>query len=797
MSMRRITTMLVALISIAGLSHTAVAPASISQIGSFGTTGPGTLRGAEGIAVNANTNNVYVADKLDHRVVEYDQSGNFILTFGQEVNETKVTEKQKGAPITETEENICAAASGDTCTDGVAGSAAGQLDWPTGVAVDPNTGDVYVSDGGNERIERYTAQGAYLSQIVSGQDGAPDFAIGVTYPVYANNTFEFTSEGNGSWVDAEGDLYLRSRPPFGFPGEGSVYEFDASGTYTGKVFAPEKNGKGGWNGNGPSAVVVDADGTVYVSTLGSGFGYPVVKFRPDGALLGELGVKEPSCEPSVDFPLAVNLFTSEVFQGGENGACEPVARVFDPSGSQVEEFPIHRETRHESHEGEYHPFAYQALAYGTATGKFYQLTGSGEKVEVVVYGTLPLPTTGAPTVASEDWSAVGLTSVTLSAKINPHSVDTTYEIEYGSDPGLVGASSVPVSPADVGPGFLPVNVSQELTGLSQSATYDYRVVAHSSFGGGSGSTVDGPIQSFTTLAPPPSVTTEGSGEVSFDEASVNGTVIPGSSGTASDTKWCFQYGTTEAPGYNLGFLPGAPTGDAGQGTSPVPVSVRLTRLSAGTTYRYRLVAVNSLGSRLSSIACGTEGGQETDGTEGTFTTSSVGPVPLVVSEPAVAVSQNTATLTGSVDPQGVRTVYYFQIGTDATYGVDLFGAAGAGSEPEPVSVLASSLQPGTTYHYRLVAGNPSGTGYGADESFTTPTFPSSVLSAPSSPSLLAIPAIAFPSEPVVSKTKAKVKKTKKRKKPKPKKSNGRKSRVRNRRHLRASNERNDDVLKDT
>lgn len=735
MSTRRTTIMLVALTSIAGLSHTAVAPASISQIGSFGTTGPGALRGAEGIAVNANTNNVYVADKLDHRVVEYDQNGNFILTFGLDVNKTKTL---KGG-ASEAETNVCTATEianeSVECQDGVEGSRPGQLDWPTGVAIDPNTGDVYVSDGGNERVERFTAQGGYLSQIVSGKDGAPSFSIGYLYDVYYIGNprpVEFTSYGNDSWVDAEGNLYLRSQAE----SHGVVYKFNSAGTYTGEAFSPPGDAS-----STPRAVVVSSGGTVYVAQSESGNEkYAIVEFESNGMEYGTFG-RGNGCSESSGFthPLALNLYSNEVFDEGTDGMCEPTVRLYDISGHDVEEFPVHGET----HEVvQYHPYVGQALAYGTNVGKLYELTGGEEKVEVAVYGTFPLPTTGAPTVASEDWSGLGLTSVTLGAKINPHSVDTTYEIEYGTDPGLAGAKSFPASPADIGSNFLPVNVSQELTGLSQSTTYYYRVVAHSSFDGGS--TVNGPIQSFTTLAPPPSVTTEGASEVSFDEASVSGVVVPGSSGAASDTKWCFQYGSTEEAGYNLGFLPGAPAGDAGQGTGPVPVSVDLTRLSAGTTYRYRLVAVNSLGSRLSSIACGTEGGDETDGTEGMFTTSSGGPAPIAVNGPVVGVSQNAATLTGSVYPEGVRTVYDFQIGTDASYGVDLFGAAGAGSEPEGVSVLASSLQPGTTYHFRLVASNANGTSYGTGESFTTPAFPSSVLVAPATALLIGTPDIAFP-----------------------------------------------------
>jgi NHL repeat len=739
MNIRKIT-ILLALTTVVGLSHTDIAPASIGQIGSFGTTGPGTLKGAEGIAVNANTNNVYVADKLDHRVVEYDQEGNFILTFGREVNQTKTEEKQKGnVSITETEKNICTAASTNTCIDGAEGSAPGQLDWPTGVAVDPTTGDVYVSDGGNERIEKYTPEGEYISQIVSGQNGAPDFTIGAYNEVLANDTIEFGSFGNDSWVDTEGYLYLSTNPKVF---EGAVYRFAPDGQYTGDAITE------GWvNVDGPGAVVVGPSGQISVSEGGSS--EAIVLLDADGRLLSRLQGGTTYCSRlaeramnSYRRPLAVNLITGELLDVGGGQACEPVAHVLSASGLPVMEFPVQGETFEGANRG-IHPYVYQAVAYGTGVGKLYQLTGGGEKVEVAVYGTFPLPTPAAPVVSNEDWSGVELSSVTLNAKIDPRSLGTTYWFEYGTDPGLVGASSAPALPESAGSGFLPVGVSVPLSALQQSTTYYYRAVAHNAFGG-AGTTVDGPIQSFTTLAPSPSAVTEGANEVSSNAALVTGTVVPGSSGAASETSWCFQYGPTELTGYTMGFLPATPAGDAGQGTSPVPVTVRLTRLQPGTTYRYRLVAVNSSGSRLSSTACNTEGGHETDGAEGQFTTSPNGSVPIVASGPAKSISQTSAMLTGSVDPEGVRTVYYFQLGASIEYGVGLFAEAGEGVSSEPVSVLVSSLQPGTTYHYRVVATNANGTSYGADESFTTPTFPSSVLVAPVTAPLIGAPNIAFP-----------------------------------------------------
>jgi hypothetical protein len=255
--------------------------------------------------------------------------------------------------------------------------------------------------------------------------------------------------------------------------------------------------------------------------------------------------------------------------------------------------------------------------------------------------------------------------------------------------------------------------------------------------------------------PLPSATTEGVSEVTFDAATLSGTVDPGGGEAASDTRWCFQYGSGANPGYNLGSLP-LLSGDAGRGTSGVPVSVQLTDLAPGDTYRYRLVAVNSLGMGLGSTACSTEGGQETEGAEEIFTTPITLPAPLAVTGVPSGVSQNAATISGTVNPQGYRTSYEFQVGVDTSYGVQVFGEAGEGSESQQVSLTLPYLQPGTSYHYRLVAISRGGTSYGADAMFTTPVFPTATLSAPTAPLLVATPTVTFPSVPIKA-TKAKPK----------------------------------------
>jgi hypothetical protein len=97
--------------------------------------------------------------------------------------------------------------------------------------------------------------------------------------------------------------------------------------------------------------------------------------------------------------------------------------------------------------------------------------------------------------------------------------------------------------------------------------------------------------------------------------------------------------------------------------------------------------------------------------------------PAVVTGAAPYVTVDTARLTGTVDPNVRATSYWVEYGTSAGYGsrypVEHDSVAGAGDVARPVSLQVSGLQPGTTYHYRIVASNVLGTTHGADRTVTT------------------------------------------------------------------------------
>lgn len=97
--------------------------------------------------------------------------------------------------------------------------------------------------------------------------------------------------------------------------------------------------------------------------------------------------------------------------------------------------------------------------------------------------------------------------------------------------------------------------------------------------------------------------------------------------------------------------------------------------------------------------------------------------PAVTTGAASGVTDTAATLNGTVNPEGAATTYQFQYGTSTSYGsVAPASPASAGSGSSAVSESASlsGLSASTTYDYRLVATNATGTTDGGNQTFTTP-----------------------------------------------------------------------------
>lgn len=200
-------------------------------------------------------------------------------------------------------------------------------------------------------------------------------------------------------------------------------------------------------------------------------------------------------------------------------------------------------------------------------------------------------------------------------------------------------------------------------------------------------------------------------------ATLRGAVNP--EGAAS--QYQYIYGTTPSLG---SYSPAAPTtvgsGNGSTGSSNITENRTLTGLTPSTTYYYELWAKNANGTRTSQVA--------------SFTTSAAA---SITTEPAISVARYTATLVGTVNPNSQSTTYYFQYGTTTTYGLQTAPVTvPAGSTPITVTAVIPGIQPGTVFHYRLVAthGSVSGTTYpvtatttstvvGADLTFQTLPWP--------------------------------------------------------------------------
>ncbi len=280
---RRIVALLAALV--VSLTLTAAASANVSFIKAYGwgvvngasqletctttcQTGIyGSGAGEPGAPVGVATDpsgDVYVADANNNRIEEFSAAGAFIKAYGWGVSD--------GASQFET----CTT----TCQAGIAGGGAGQLDSPQGVAID-SSGDVYVAAYYNERIDEFSAAGAFIKAYGWGvSDGASQFETCTTtceagIPGGAAGQFD---DPEGAAIDPSGDVYVADQF------NRRIEEFSAAGAFIKAYGWGVSNGAdqletctsscqqgilGGGAGQfyGPAAVATDSSGDVYVTDL--------------------------------------------------------------------------------------------------------------------------------------------------------------------------------------------------------------------------------------------------------------------------------------------------------------------------------------------------------------------------------------------------------------------------------------------------------------------------------------------------------------------------------------------------
>ena len=354
------------------------------------------------------------------------------------------------------------------------------------------------------------------------------------------------------------------------------------------------------------------------------------------------------------------------------------------------------------------------LAGSTYAFKAYATNAQGTTYSSVATFTTLL----APSVSTGGVSGVTATSATLSGTVNPNGNNTTAQFVYGVAPSpsiVVAASPAP------GSGSSPVSVSATLSGLTCSTTYQYRLTGAS--GAGTGTGLDA---TFTTAAcASPTLAAATSSNITTTSADLGGNVT--SDGGAAISVRGFVHSLQAT---NANPLIG------GAGVSNVVVSGTtgvfgsgITGLLAGSTYAFKAYATNAQGTTYSSVA--------------TFTTLLA---PSVTTGGVSGVTTTSATLSGTVNPNGNNTTAQFVYGVAPSPSIVVAAtpAPGSGSAPISVGATISGLICATTYQYRLTSVSSAGTGAGADRTFTTaacgPTIffftASNVLVAPSASSTL-------------------------------------------------------------
>ncbi len=582
---------------------------------------------------------------------------------------------------------------------GAAGGDPGQFaaGGPSGVAVDPSSGDVLVVDPGHvgvdgvspePRVERFDAAGVYDSAIAID---------GVAY-----------GQVGGVGVNATGAIYVSAFD--NATQVGTVLKYSAAGAFVHAL----STGSSGTSINPGGAVAVDpSTGTVYVAATDTNVSGQVIDAfdgatgafvssfagadSPETVLFCTNGLAADSggvyvldpCKARVDRYTAAGVFDRAVDDGSRGG---PVAVGTDPVSGEV----------FVGESGGLGPVVAQFSAGGVARGQSFGPPNIGNLTGIAVNGTSGtvytadsantvvqrFPTFAGPTVTTTTASSVDTVSATLNGTLDPGGVSSTYHFEYGQDInyGSQTAESDPLG------GTGAVAATGPVTGLLPNTTYHFRIVGTNAAG-----SITGDDLTVTTDAAPP--TLDGApafaSVITTTGATLNGTVNPNSSATS----FHFEYGIDTSYGTST------PSTDAGAGAGDQPVTADLAGLTAGTTYHFRLVADN-----------GTGGVQH--GVDGVFSTAPGTP------PSASEVSVFGATLHAVINPHGAAATYRFEYGTTTTYGRSTVEAdGGSGNAESAVGQATGRLTPATTYHVRVVATINGQTTTSDDATFTTGAMP--------------------------------------------------------------------------
>jgi Tol biopolymer transport system component len=595
------------------------------------------------------------------------------------------------------------------------GGLGGQFSNPRDVAANETgagpaeAGDFYVADDGNRRIQRFAADGDFISAwganvIQAGKPGNLDEAD----PLIGANPFEIctvaadcqqgaSSGGNGL---ASGNGSLTSPQSVAVDQDtGLVYVSDRLSRRI-NVYA----GDGAFQFS-VGRDVQDPDGGTAVEICGDVAG-DVCRTADGGAGPGEIGASSTSGTLGIAVsPPDANPATGKVFLADTQNRR---VNTYNLDGTSPSSFGTAGTTPKTFGSSQPRKIAvdsrgivYASNSNENAEIERYDSAGVNGPVDflapiasppLLVPGSTATGTSGL--AVDPDSDGAGSDEDVLYVLRDPAEGNTVVQ-QFGpvNDPGLSAAPSAVDDTHGAGAGFQTVN------GLGSDASSGRLFVSTS----GTTAGAKGPRVYLLANVVAPTATISPATGVSSTTATFSGQVNPG----GAPTRYSFQY--VDDPEFQAnGFANAQATfpEEAGSGSSPALVSKAVSGLAPNTLYHVRLVATHVF-----DPASGTSA-------PATFTTGAS--APFVAPSADADATATTATLMGRVTPNGQATTYRFEWGTTSSYGNSTPAqAAGAGIDSVQASASLSGLAPSTTYHFRLLATNASGTTEGGDHTFTT------------------------------------------------------------------------------
>jgi hypothetical protein len=522
---------------------------------------------------------------------------------------------------------------------GELGDEAGQFVEPRGVTIDQTSGDVYVVDSSNQRIEKFDSTGKFLTAWGWG------VADGTTEALQTCTTTCFSGiegSGTGQFSFPAGVAVDNSTNPLDMS-VGDVYvvdvrnnrveKFSPSGTFLlmfggdvneatkGDVCLAGEKCQAGTEGtdNGQfelhnldgTYIAVGLTGTVYVGDESR-----VQEFSPEGVYKSQLTLTGAGHTRylAVDSSEDLYIKSDELNGVQEYNSSGTLINTIDAEGSPQSPATDSVGDLFVADNGLNHILKYnsagnlvasfdsggsQGMAFGESAGELYVI--NGDTVRIVT----PPPPGPLVEPGSESATEVQRTTATVNATVDPEgheassSEEMSYRFEYGETESYSSSTSFGKS---VGGSFEDRSLSANLKGLQPRTTYHFRVVATNA----AHETTNGPDQIFTTL-PPALIDSESTSNVTSSSVTFGAQINP----LGSETEYRLEYDTSpyESSARHGTSVP-VPDGNIPASVGDVPVSEHVQNLLPGTVYHYRVIAINELGI--------------VEGADHTFTTQSLG-----------------------------------------------------------------------------------------------------------------------------------------------------------------------------